>query len=86
YALLPSLVGDVLSVLVAEQLSQASIVGHDWGGTIAWWLAMRVPQAVRHLVVLSAPHPRNYLRAIADPANAGYFGYMRRFQEAGMAA
>jgi len=85
YALLPHLVEDVLSVLVAEQLSQASIVGHDWGGTIAWWLAMRVPQAVRHLVVLSTPHPRNYLRAIVDPANAGYFAYMRLFQEAGAA-
>ncbi|TGP49822.1 alpha/beta hydrolase [bacterium M00.F.Ca.ET.230.01.1.1] len=86
YALLPHLVEDVLSVLAAEQLSQVSIVGHDWGGTIAWWLAMRVPQAVRHLVVLSTPHPRNYLRAIADPANARYFAYMRAFQEAGAAA
>ena len=86
YALLPHLVEDVLSILVEEQLSQASIVGHDWGGTIAWWLAMRVPQAVRHLVVLSAPHPRNYLRAIADPANARYFAYVRAFQEVGAAA
>ena len=86
YALLPYLVEDVLSILMAERLSQASIVGHDWGGTIAWWLAMRVPQAVRHLVVLSTPHPRNYLRAIADPANARYFAYMRAFQEAGAAA
>ncbi|PBB79621.1 alpha/beta hydrolase [Mesorhizobium sp. WSM3879] len=86
YALLPNLVEDVLSVLVAEQLSQASIVGHDWGGTIAWWLAMRVPQAVRHLVVLATPHPRNYLRAIVDPANARYFAYMRLFQEVGAAA
>ncbi|MBZ9847276.1 alpha/beta hydrolase [Mesorhizobium sp. CA14] len=86
YALLPHLVEDVLAVLAAEQLSQASIVGHDWGATIAWWLAMRVPHAVRHLVVLSTPHPRNYIRAIADPANAGFFSYMRRFQEAGAAA
>ncbi|WP_187331448.1 MULTISPECIES: alpha/beta hydrolase [unclassified Mesorhizobium] len=86
YALLPNLVQDVLSILMAERLSQASIVGHDWGGTIAWWLAMRVPSAVRHLITLSSPHPRNYLRAIADPANSGYFGYVRRFQEAGVAA
>lgn len=86
YALLPNLVQDVLAILMAEQLSQASIVGHDWGGTIAWWLAMRVPSAVRHLIILSSPHPRNYLRAMADSANAGYFGYVRRFQEAGAAA
>ncbi|MBZ9734850.1 alpha/beta hydrolase [Mesorhizobium sp. CA18] len=86
YTLLPHLVEDVLSVLVAEQLSQASIVGHDWGATIAWWLAMRVPQVIRHLVVLSTPHPRNYLRAIADPTNARFFAYMRLFQEAGASA
>ncbi|WP_296744117.1 alpha/beta hydrolase [Mesorhizobium sp.] len=86
YLMLPHLVEDVVAVLVAEQVSQASVVGHDWGGLIAWWLAMRVPQAVRHLVVLSTPHPRNYLRALADPANAGYFAYMRLFQEAGVAA
>ncbi|MDX8461987.1 alpha/beta fold hydrolase [Mesorhizobium humile] len=86
YTLLPHLVEDVLSILVAEQLSHVSVIGHDWGGTIAWWLAMRVPQAVRHLVILSTPHPRNYLRAIADPGNARYFAYMRAFQEAGAAA
>jgi pimeloyl-ACP methyl ester carboxylesterase len=86
YQMLPNLVEDVVAVLAAERLSQASVVGHDWGGLIAWWLAMRVPQAVRHLIVLSTPHPRNYLRALADPANAGYFAYMRLFQEAGAAA
>ena len=83
---LPNLVEDVLAVLATERLTQASIVGHDWGGMIAWWLAMRVPQVVRHLVLLSAPHPRNYLRALADPANAGITGYVRRFQEPGTAA
>ncbi|MEP6567242.1 MAG: alpha/beta hydrolase [Mesorhizobium sp.] len=83
---LPNLVNDILAVLAAERLTQASIVGHDWGGTIAWWLAIRVPQVVRHLVLLSAPHPRNYLRAFADPANAALVDYVRRFQMPGAAA
>ena len=78
---LPLLVNDVLAVLAAEKLAQASVVGHDWGATIAWWLAMRVPRAVRHLVVLSAPHPRHYLRAFDDPANAEMVRYIRRFQQ-----
>ncbi|TGQ64621.1 MAG: alpha/beta hydrolase [Mesorhizobium sp.] len=82
---LTNLVNDVLAVLAAEKLSQASIVGHDWGGIIAWWLAIRVPQVVRHLVLLSTPHPRNHLRAIADPANAEITGYIRRFQVPGAA-
>ncbi len=86
YALIPCLVEDVLAVLAAEQLSQASVVGHDWGGFIAWWLAMRAPQTVRHLVLLCAPHPRHYLRAINDPVNAGTIEYIRRFQGIGPAA
>jgi len=86
YALMPYLIEDVLAVLVAEGISQATFVGHDWGGMIAWWLAMRVPQAVRRLVLLSAPHPRHYLRAISDPANAGTIDYIRRFQGVGDAA
>ena len=77
---LPHLVNDVLAILEAEKLSQAAIVGHDWGATIAWWLAIRAPKIVRHLVILSTPHPRHYLRAIADPANAQTVRYIRRFQ------
>ncbi|MER9524953.1 alpha/beta hydrolase [Mesorhizobium sp. M0292] len=80
---LTHLVNDVLAVLAAEKLTQAAIVGHDWGGIIAWWLAIRVPQVVRHLILLSAPHPRNYLRAVADPANAEIIGYVRGFQVPG---
>lgn len=82
---LANLVEDVLAVLAAEKLTRAAIVGHDWGGIIAWWLAMRVPQVVRHLILLSTPHPRNHLRAIADPANAEITGYVRRFQVPGAA-
>ena len=82
---LTHLVNDLLAVLAAEKLTQAAIVGHDWGGIIAWWLAIRVPQVVRHLILLSTPHPRNHLRAIADPANAEITGYIRRFQVPGAA-
>ena len=83
---LPHLINDVLAVLAEENISQAAIVGHDWGATIAWWLAMRSPRTVRHLVALSAPHPRPYLRAFGDPANADMVRYVRRFQKAGAAA
>ncbi|EYF03533.1 alpha/beta fold hydrolase [Chondromyces apiculatus] len=33
------------------------LAGHDWGGTLAWILAARRPQDLRHLVVINAPHP-----------------------------
>lgn len=50
--------GDVLGLLHALGHDRAIIVGHDWGGAVAWNLAMRYPQAVDGLVVANAPHPR----------------------------
>ena len=38
----------------------ALIVGHDWGGVLAWRLAARHPQLVRRLAILNAPHPAAY--------------------------
>src|SRR3954467_13168556 len=34
------------------------LVGHDWGGSIAWALADRFPQRLASLTVLSRPHPK----------------------------
>lgn len=50
--------GDVLGLLHALGHERATIVGHDWGGAVAWNLAMRYPQAVERLVIVNAPHPR----------------------------
>lgn len=80
------LVADVLGVMAAEGLNQASVVGHDWGATIAWWLAIRLPQALRHLVILSTPHPRHYLDAFTDPANVEMLEYIHGFRAPGAAA
>jgi epoxide hydrolase 4 len=40
------------------------LVGHDWGGVIAWHVAMHEPQVVRTLTVLNAPHPAAFRRAL----------------------
>jgi pimeloyl-ACP methyl ester carboxylesterase len=80
---MPMLVKDVLAVMVAEGLNRASIVGHDWGGSIAFWLAMRVPEAVAGLVSLSMTHPRCYLRAAARSGSGRLMQYIRDFQAEG---
>ncbi len=43
------------------------LVGHDWGGSIAWSLADRYPQRIASLTVLSRPHPNAFNRALQMP-------------------
>lgn len=60
------LIGDVVSVIKDAGYSKAIIIGHDWGGAIAWQVAMNVPQVVEKLIVLSTPHPRGLFREISN--------------------
>ena len=57
------------------------VVGHDWGGGVAWWLAISRPELVRRLVVLNCPHPAVMRRAVlTDPRQALRSWYMAFFQ------
>jgi pimeloyl-ACP methyl ester carboxylesterase len=44
------------------------LVGHDWGGQVAWGVADRHPQRLASLTILSRPHPSAFARALQDPA------------------
>jgi epoxide hydrolase 4 len=43
---------------------RAAIVGHDWGGIVAWFCGMLQPRIVERLVILNAPHPAAYEREL----------------------
>src|SRR5215207_1913622 len=58
------LVGDAAGLIESLRAGPAVVVGHDWGGVIAWLLVMRRPDLVRGLVVLNAPHPATFLREL----------------------
>jgi pimeloyl-ACP methyl ester carboxylesterase len=64
---LECLVGDVKELIQALGEDSAVVVGHDWGGVIAWQLAMSDPQVVKKLIILNAPHPQRYLGALKTP-------------------
>lgn len=51
------LAGDVLALLDEAGVERAHIVGHDWGGALAWALESRHPDRVETLTVLSTPSP-----------------------------
>jgi pimeloyl-ACP methyl ester carboxylesterase len=64
---LDHLVADVAALVRASGYARAHIVGHDWGGIIAWSFADRYPQLVDKLVILNAPHPKIYLEKVWHP-------------------
>ncbi len=78
------LIGDVLSVIRAQGRDKAIIMAHDWGGAIAWQLALNVPTAVEKLIILNLPHPRGLSRELAhNPAQQKASEYARTFQQPG---
>ncbi len=78
------LVGDVLAVIRHLGQQKAIIVGHDWGGVVAWQLAINAPQAVERLIILNLPHPRGLSRELAhNPEQQKNSAYARRFQQDG---
>jgi pimeloyl-ACP methyl ester carboxylesterase len=76
------LVGDVLAVIKANGADKAVIVAHDWGGAIAWQLAMNAPQAVDRLIICNLPHPRGIARELAtNEEQKKNSQYARNFQK-----
>ncbi len=58
---LSNVAGDIAG-LIAANGGRAAVVGHDWGGYAAWYLAMMHPALVDRLVILNAPHPKAVAR------------------------
>lgn len=53
------------------------LVAHDWGGAVAWGLAMAHPELLSHLVIINSPHPIGFWRELAsNPAQQKASDYM----------
>ncbi len=75
------LVGDVAAVIRHLGAKKAIIVGHDWGGVVAWNLAFHVPQMVDKLVILNLPHPNGMAQAARNnPEVLAGTGYVQVFK------
>ncbi|MGE0101160.1 MAG: alpha/beta fold hydrolase [Blastocatellales bacterium] len=76
------LVGDVAAVIRHLGRDKAIVVGHDWGGAVAWSTAMMMPQMVEKLIILNLPHPRGLSRELANnPEQQKNSQYARNFQQ-----
>jgi pimeloyl-ACP methyl ester carboxylesterase len=81
------LTADVAAVIRHFDRESAIVVGHDWGGFIAWTFAMTRPEMVDHLVILNLPHPRGLARELANnPDQQKASAYARHFQRPNAAA
>jgi pimeloyl-ACP methyl ester carboxylesterase len=76
------LVGDVAAVVKHLKRDKAIIVGHDWGGIVAWTFAMTLPDMTDKLIILNLPHPRGLTRELAhNPQQQKNSQYARNFQQ-----
>ncbi len=78
------MVGDVVAVIQHFGREKAIVVGHDWGGVVAWQLALNVPQFVERLIILNLPHPKGLMHELAhNPKQQAASEYARNFQKEG---
>lgn len=78
------LVADVQAVAEHFKQPKVTLVGHDWGGLVAWSFAMKHPDKMDRLVVLNLPHPRGIERELArNPEQQKASAYARALQASG---
>jgi epoxide hydrolase 4 len=78
---LEALAADVIGLIDAAGQEKASIVGHDWGGVVGWWLASHAPHRLERMVLINAPHGavmRQHLRRRpAQWLKSSYIGFFQ---------
>ncbi|HET7489971.1 MAG TPA: alpha/beta hydrolase [Acidimicrobiales bacterium] len=81
------LLADVLAVADGSGAERFDLVGHDWGGAVAWAVAMEQPQRVRTLTAVSMPHPAAFAAALlgGDPEQEKKSSYIEVLRAEGVA-
>jgi len=63
---LDQLAADILGLADHFRARTFSIVGHDWGGAVGWWLATRHPGRIERAAILNAAHPSVWREAMQE--------------------
>jgi pimeloyl-ACP methyl ester carboxylesterase len=78
-------VGDLIALADALGLKTFTLVGHDWGGAIAWAAALGHPDRITKLVIVNAPHPFIFQKSVFDDMGQREASqYIRAFRVPGM--
>ena len=82
-----TLIADVLALADALGVDRFALVGHDWGGAVAWAAALRGNSRIERLAIVNSPHPAIFQRSIiAHDAQRAASQYIRAFRDPGMEA
>jgi pimeloyl-ACP methyl ester carboxylesterase len=75
------LAADVVDLASALGHKRFDLVGHDWGGVVAWWVAARHADRIKRMVIMDAPHPDVLaMQALKHPTQALRSSYAMFFQ------
>jgi pimeloyl-ACP methyl ester carboxylesterase len=77
---IPTLLRDIVGLIRGQGQEKAIIIGHDWGGVLAWAFALTYPDRTERLIVLNAPHPRAFQRELRTPKQLRKSWYVFAFQ------
>ena len=75
---------DVEGVIKGLGYEKCVLVGHDWGGAIAWSFAYAHPEMVERLIVLNIPHPAKFAQGFRTPQQLLRSSYTFFFQLPGL--
>ena len=79
-----TLVEDIFDVADALGLETFALVGHDWGGAIAWHAALQQPERLTRLAIINSPHPVIFQKSlIEDPDQRAASQYISAFRTPG---
>ncbi|WP_324805700.1 alpha/beta fold hydrolase [Sphingomonas sp. LY29] len=82
-----TLIADLFELAGALGIDRFALVGHDWGGAVAWAAAIRGDPRITRLAIVNSPHPAIFQRSIIDdPQQRAASQYIRAFRDPGMEA
>ncbi len=80
-------VADLIALADHFGIDRFTLVGHDWGGAIAWMAALQRLDRIARLVIVNAPHPLVFQKSlIDDPAQRAASQYITAFRSPGIEA
>jgi len=82
-----TLIADIFALADALAVDRFALVGHDWGGAIAWAAAIKSDPRIQRLAIVNSPHPLIFQKSlIEDDAQRSASQYIRAFRQPGMEA